>query len=69
MACSAFSKRPGVSGFEIDEQVVDESTGQVRPYHILIRAASETKQFLPLLEKIIEMEKPAYVTYELEFRE
>jgi phage tail-like protein len=59
----------GIGGFEINEQVVDTATGQVRPYHILIRASPETRQFQPLLEKIIEMEKPAYVTYELEFRE
>lgn len=57
----------GIGGFEIDEQVVDEVTRQVRPYHIRIRAPQATAQFRPLLEKIVELEKPAYVTYELEF--
>ena len=59
----------GIGGFEINEQVADPATGQVRPYHMLIRASPETRQFQLLLEKIIEMEKPAYVTYELVFRE
>jgi phage tail-like protein len=57
----------GVTGFEIDEQPVDELTGEIRPFHIHIRAPQATQRFQPLLEKIIEMEKPAYVTYSLEF--
>jgi phage tail-like protein len=57
----------GVDGFEIDEQPMDRSTGEIRPFHIQIRAPQATQHFQPMLEKIIEMEKPAYVTYTLEF--
>lgn len=57
----------GIMGFEIDEQVGDKNIGENRPFHIRIRAPHASGRFRPLVEKIIEMEKPAYVTYELEF--
>lgn len=57
----------GRSGFVIDEQVTDPRTGRVRPYHIHVHAPGDTEAVRPLLEKIIVMEKPAYVTFELSF--
>jgi phage tail-like protein len=56
----------GVQGFEIDEQVLGRD-GRPRPFHLRIRAPQETAAYRPMLERIVELEKPAYVTYELEF--
>jgi phage tail-like protein len=56
----------GVEGFEIDESVIDE-TGHTIPFHLRIRAPAETEPYRELIERVIEIEKPAYVTYELDF--
>lgn len=56
----------GESGFTIDEHVVDESNRQ-RPFHIQVHAPIAAEPYQPLIERIIELEKPAYVTYELQF--
>ena len=56
----------GTRGFEIDEHVTAPD-GLPRPYHILIRAPESTARHQALIERIIEYEKPAYVTYELLF--
>ena len=56
----------GVRGFTIEEQVKDPA-GRIRPYRLRIVAPAATKPYQPLLETIIELEKPAYVTYELAF--
>jgi phage tail-like protein len=58
----------GASGFEVDEQV-EESDGEVRSYHLHIRAPESTEPHRVLIERIIELEKPAYVTYKLDFGE
>ncbi len=57
----------GVTGFTIDENVRDLQ-GQILPYHIKVTAPSAVERFRPMLEHIIAIEKPAYVTYELAFR-
>ena len=56
----------GYRGFEIDERVPGPG-GQPRPFHLHIRAPGETLPYQVLIRRIIELEKPAYVTYELEF--
>ena len=56
----------GLAGFAIDEQVPDED-GRPKPFHILVRAPAAAEQYRGLVERVIEMEKPAYVTYALEF--
>lgn len=56
----------GSTGFSVDEHVLDEQ-GTVRPYHIKVQAPGETAPHEALIRRIIAMEKPAYVTYELEF--
>ncbi|MGC9347463.1 MAG: phage tail protein [Anaerolineae bacterium] len=58
----------GQRGFEIDE-APSGPDGRARPFHMLIRAPAETERYRVLIERIIEMEKPAYVTYDLEFLE
>jgi phage tail-like protein len=56
----------GARGFEIYERVPGKD-GRTRPFHILVRAPAETEPYRDLVEQIIQMEKPAYVTHELEF--
>lgn len=56
----------GQQGFEIDERVPD-AHGQTRPFHLRVRAPKDTEPYQVLIKRIIELEKPAYVTYELEF--
>jgi len=52
--------------FVIDENVVDKN-GQRRPFHISVTAPAEGGPHKDLIERIIEMEKPAHVTFELAF--
>jgi phage tail-like protein len=54
----------GITGFEIDEHVIE--AGQPKPFHIRIRAPQGSAPYRILIERIIEQEKPAYVTYDLE---
>jgi len=56
----------GVNGFEVNEAVTGPN-GKVRPFHLLITAPKELIQHRALLQRIVELEKPAYVTYELVF--
>ena len=55
----------GITGFAIDEQVLDED-GQPIPFHIRVRAPKEAAVYRALIDQIIAKEKPAYVTYELQ---
>jgi phage tail-like protein len=55
----------GVTGFEVDEKVVVD--GKPRPFHLRITAPEELAEHRILIERIVELEKPAYVTYELRF--
>jgi phage tail-like protein len=57
----------GQAGFEVDEQVLDQA-GRPRPFHIRVRAPNAAAPYRALIERIIEVEKPAYVTYELVFQ-
>jgi phage tail-like protein len=54
----------GESGFEIVEEVSD-SEGRQKPFHVVVRAPSSVAPYRRLIERIIDQEKPAYVTYEL----
>ena len=56
----------GLENFEIEEQVAD-SDGHPRPFHIKVSAPAESAPHEHLIERIIQLEKPAYVTYELVF--
>lgn len=57
----------GLSGFSIDDKVLD-SAGKPQPFHLHITASEEALPYQSLIERIIEMEKPAYVTFQLEFK-
>jgi phage tail-like protein len=56
----------GLSGYRIEEEVLDER-GQARAFHICVRAPAQGQRYRALIQQIIEAEKPAYVTYGLEF--
>ena len=56
----------GIQGFTINEQVTGPQ-GQPKPFHIQIQAPAGAQAYRGLIERIIETEKPAYVTYELKF--
>jgi phage tail-like protein len=56
----------GVTGFVIDEHPAD-ADGRPRPFHIAVTAPVEAERYHTLIEQIIELEKPAYVTYTLTF--
>jgi phage tail-like protein len=58
----------GVEGFEIREGVASPG-GLPRPFHIQVFVPEPATPYRPLIEKIVEQEKPAYVTYELAFAE
>jgi phage tail-like protein len=57
----------GIHGFELVENVQDEN-GDPRPFHIRIVAPAEAEAHIALIERIVNQEKPAYVSYELEFK-
>jgi hypothetical protein len=56
----------GMSGFSIDERATDEND-QPMPFHVVIRGPAEAGAVQPLIDRIVQAEKPAYVTYELRF--
>lgn len=57
----------GMNGFELVENVEDAG-GNPRPFHIRILAPSDAAPHVALIERIVEQEKPAYVSYDLEFK-
>lgn len=57
----------GIDGFEIIENIEDMK-GSPRPFHIRVAAPPEAAQHAALIERIIMQEKPAYVSYELDFK-
>jgi phage tail-like protein len=58
----------GMNGFELMENVEDEN-GNPRPFHIRIVAPPDAERHIALIERIVKQEKPAYVSYELEFKQ
>lgn len=56
----------GIPGFAIQDTALNEN-GEPRPFHLRITAPPDAREFQVLIEQIIELEKPAYTTYELAF--
>lgn len=54
----------GVTGFVIDENVTG-ADGRPRPFHIAIRIPAAAASWRALIDRIVAVEKPAAVTYEL----
>ena len=55
----------GVQGFRVDEQATFEN--RPIPFHLDIWAPQSAESYRILIDRIIESEKPAYVTYRLMF--
>jgi phage tail-like protein len=53
----------GISGFQIEEGPPDEN-GVPRPFHIKVRAPANAAVYRAMIERIVNSEKPAYVTTE-----
>jgi phage tail-like protein len=56
----------GLAGFEVVDDVLDPD-GLTRPFHVLVRAPVAAKSYEELIERIVQSEKPAYVTCEVQF--
>jgi phage tail-like protein len=56
----------GVPGFTIDENLAGPD-GTAIPFHIAVHAPPQTAVYAVMIERIIQFEKPAYVTYDLNF--
>ena len=57
----------GFSGFEIVENPRGPLGGPPRQFHILVRAPAAARPISDLVQRIVEEEKPAYLTFSLEF--
>jgi phage tail-like protein len=57
----------GTEGFTVDESVMGDD-GRPIPFHIFVTAPESVRQHRALLERIIESEKPAWVTWKLTFQ-
>ena len=64
--CLFLETATGTKGFKVDEQVPGKD-GKVIPFHLRVTAPSDLSRHSTLIQRIIELEKPAYVTYELNF--
>jgi phage tail-like protein len=56
----------GTADYEIDENTTD-SLGNPVPFHLRIVAPESVRHQKELIERIVQIEKPAYVTWQLEF--
>jgi phage tail-like protein len=54
----------GAQGFVVEERVPGPD-GRPRPFHIVVQVPPEAAPYQALITRIIEAEKPAYVTYDL----
>ncbi len=53
-------------GFEIEDSPADKN-GRARHFHLAVRAPAEAWPHRALVRRIIDVDKPAYVTYDLQF--
>jgi phage tail-like protein len=65
--CLFLETATGTKGLDVDEQVVG-ADGKVKPYHLRVTVPKELTEHRVLIQRIVEFEKPAYVTYELAFK-
>jgi phage tail-like protein len=54
----------GLDGFSAEEDPPG-ADGRPRPFHVIIRGPAEAASMRPLVERIVESEKPAYVTCDI----
>lgn len=56
----------GVTGFVLDENVPGPD-GSVQPFHFRLTAPVALKPYKQLVQSVVELEKPAYVTCEVKY--
>ena len=56
----------GISGF-IVEQNPPDARGVPRPFHIRVHAPASAQRVADLVRRIVDEERPVYVTYEIQF--
>ena len=54
----------GLEGFGVDEAPMDEA-GRLRPFHVVVHGPAQAVEMRPLIERIVESEKPAHVTCDI----
>jgi phage tail-like protein len=64
--CMFLEIATGAKGFVVDEEVRG-ADGKLKPFHVRVRVPGGLAEHRSLIERIVELEKPAYITYELEF--
>ncbi len=57
----------GVQGFNVDERVPDPDNRPI-PFHIRVQAPKEARPYSNLIARIVQLEKPVYVTAEVQFQ-
>ncbi|MPZ68913.1 MAG: hypothetical protein GEU71_05230 [Actinobacteria bacterium] len=55
----------GIKGFTVDENI--SADGSPWAFHLLIRVPRGAQMYQAMLHRIVQAQKPAYVTYELDF--
>jgi len=65
--CQFLETATGAKGFELDEQVLG-ADGKVKPFHLRVTVPRELAEHRALVERIIELEKPAAMTCEIVFK-
>jgi phage tail-like protein len=65
--CLFLETATGASGFEVDERVTG-ADGNPKSFHVLVKAPGGMEKHRGLIERIVELEKPAYVTSDLVFK-
>ena len=56
----------GVSGFSIEENPLRDD-GSPAPFHVRVLAPAAALPYRAIVDRIIQFEKPAHISYELEF--
>ena len=56
----------GIAGFHVEENPPD-GQGNTRPFHIRVHAPDAARVYHGLITRIVDRERPAYVTYEIAY--
>jgi len=58
----------GIDGFEIEESPAGPDGAPI-PFHIRVHAPAAAEPYAPLIHRIVETQRPAYVTFDIHFGE
>jgi phage tail-like protein len=56
----------GTDGFEIEESPPGDDGAPI-PFHIRVHAPAATEPYAPLIHRIVDTQRPAYVTFDIRF--